>query len=288
MMPHLDGFDLVRELRADPALADVPVILLSARAGEESRVEGLLHGADDYLIKPFSARELLARVAAHLEMAQMRRQAAEHLQQSEERLRLALEGTQGGVWETNLATGENFWDERLARLLGVPPDEAATLQHQWLDFVHPSDRSRVQAEFASACQPDGPPFQVEFRVLCRDGTLRWFLSQGIQSLRADGSRRISGVVQDITECKQVEAARHQSEDRLRQSADALRAANAALRDSSRATLNLMRDGRGKPAGEPNKRRMPCARASGGTQRSLQTRRMAWLTAGSSPTSMAGP
>ena len=234
MMPHLDGLDLVRELRADPALGDVPVILLSARAGEESRVEGLQHGADDYLIKPFSARELLARVAAHLEMAQMRRQAAEHLQQSEERLRLALEGLQGGVWETNLATGENFWDERLARLLGVPPEEAATLQHQWLDFVHPSDRSRVQTEFASACQPDGPPFQVEFRVLRRDGTERWFLSQGVQSRRANGSRRISGVVQDITERKQAEAA-------MRQSADALQAANAALRASSRATLNLMRD-----------------------------------------------
>jgi PAS domain S-box-containing protein len=75
MMPALDGFGLLRELRGDPRTSTVPVVLLSARAGEESRVEGLAAGADDYLVKPFSARELLARVRAHLEMARVRREA---------------------------------------------------------------------------------------------------------------------------------------------------------------------------------------------------------------------
>ena len=73
MMPNLDGFGLLREVRNDPALRDVPVIVLSARAGEEARVEGLNAGADDYLTKPFSARELIARVNANLEMARVRR-----------------------------------------------------------------------------------------------------------------------------------------------------------------------------------------------------------------------
>ena len=73
MMPRLDGFALVRELRADPATASLPVILLSARAGEDAAVEGLDMGADDYLVKPFSARELLARVRAHVQLAQTRR-----------------------------------------------------------------------------------------------------------------------------------------------------------------------------------------------------------------------
>ncbi len=62
MMPRIDGLSLLKQLRADDQLRDVPVILLSARAGEEARVEGLDSGADDYLVKPFSARELLARV----------------------------------------------------------------------------------------------------------------------------------------------------------------------------------------------------------------------------------
>jgi signal transduction histidine kinase len=77
MMPGLDGFALLKALRAEPATGTLPVILLSARAGEESRVEGIEAGADDYLVKPFTARELLARVTTHLAMSRLRRQAAE-------------------------------------------------------------------------------------------------------------------------------------------------------------------------------------------------------------------
>ena len=77
MMPRLDGFGLLRELRADPALRAIPVILLSARAGEEARVEGLDKGADEYLVKPFSSRELLVRVGTLLRSAEMRRLADE-------------------------------------------------------------------------------------------------------------------------------------------------------------------------------------------------------------------
>ena len=66
MMPELDGFQLLRALRDDDATASTPVMLLSARAGEEARVEGMSAGADDYLVKPFSARELVARVEAQL------------------------------------------------------------------------------------------------------------------------------------------------------------------------------------------------------------------------------
>ena len=76
MMPDLDGFGLLAALRADPARRSCPVIMLSARAGEEATVEGLAAGADDYLVKPFSPRELLARVRANLELAELRQAAA--------------------------------------------------------------------------------------------------------------------------------------------------------------------------------------------------------------------
>ena len=76
MMPRLDGFGLLAALRQDPVLRDVPVVLLSARAGEEASVEGLDVGADDYLVKPFSARELIARVKSNLTMARLRREVA--------------------------------------------------------------------------------------------------------------------------------------------------------------------------------------------------------------------
>lgn len=77
MMPEMDGFALLSALRKDPATATIPIIMLSARAGEEARIEGVESGADDYLTKPFTARELVARVEAQLKMARMRREAAE-------------------------------------------------------------------------------------------------------------------------------------------------------------------------------------------------------------------
>ena len=72
MMPGLDGFQLLAALRADEATRTIPFILLSARAGEEARIDGLHAGADDYLVKPFSARELIARVDAQLVRAKLR------------------------------------------------------------------------------------------------------------------------------------------------------------------------------------------------------------------------
>lgn len=73
MMPGLDGFGLLRHVRQDPALRATPFLLLSARAGQEAASEGLGAGADDYLVKPFTARDLLVRVGARLAAA---RQAA--------------------------------------------------------------------------------------------------------------------------------------------------------------------------------------------------------------------
>jgi signal transduction histidine kinase/CheY-like chemotaxis protein len=74
MMPGLDGFELLNAIRGDERTRRIPVVLLSARAGEESRVEGVQAGADDYLIKPFSTRELLARMGARLEIARMQQE----------------------------------------------------------------------------------------------------------------------------------------------------------------------------------------------------------------------
>ena len=85
MMPRLDGFGLLRTLRAAPTTQNLPMILLSARAGEESTLQALQAGANDYLIKPFSAGDLLARVSSQLKIAALRdqveheREAARHL-----------------------------------------------------------------------------------------------------------------------------------------------------------------------------------------------------------------
>ena len=72
MMPELDGFGLLREMRSDPATAEIPVVMLSARAGEESRIEGFEAGTDDYLVKPFTGRELVTRVRSQLALSRAR------------------------------------------------------------------------------------------------------------------------------------------------------------------------------------------------------------------------
>ena len=79
MMPRVDGFGLVAAIRGDPRARSLPVLLLSARAGEESRIEGLEAGADAYLVKPFSSRELLAAVGSLLELSRARAETEEAL-----------------------------------------------------------------------------------------------------------------------------------------------------------------------------------------------------------------
>jgi PAS domain S-box-containing protein len=90
MMPRLDGFGLLCNLRGDERTREVPVILVSARAEEASKIEGLKAGADDYLVKPFSARELLARVEARLEIQRVRRESQEALLASERKFSAAF------------------------------------------------------------------------------------------------------------------------------------------------------------------------------------------------------
>ncbi len=90
MMPRLDGFGLLKEVREHDALRGVPVILLSARAGEEARIEGFDAGADDYLVKPFSARELLARVGSMLERQRLHRNVLEQERRAQNEVRLRM------------------------------------------------------------------------------------------------------------------------------------------------------------------------------------------------------
>ncbi|PPQ31286.1 hypothetical protein CCS01_17590 [Rhodopila globiformis] len=118
MMPRLDGFGLLAAVRADADLRDLPVILLSARAGEEARLEGLDAGADDYLVKPFSARELQARVRSNLDLARLRRQARDALRHANEQLeqRVAAEMEKRAQAEESLRQSQKM--EAIGHLTG--------------------------------------------------------------------------------------------------------------------------------------------------------------------------
>lgn len=81
MMPVMDGIQLLKAVKDDPATSNLPIILLTARAGEESKIEGLDTGADDYLVKPFSANELMSRVRAQLNISKKRDDRERELEQ---------------------------------------------------------------------------------------------------------------------------------------------------------------------------------------------------------------
>ena len=98
MMPGLDGFGLLAAIRADERTRSIPVILLSARAGEEARIEGLDAGADEYLVKPFSARELLACVGSQLQLARVRRETERALRHRSEQYLTLLNQAPLGVY----------------------------------------------------------------------------------------------------------------------------------------------------------------------------------------------
>jgi PAS domain S-box-containing protein len=202
MMPKLDGFGLLRALREDERLATIPVILLSARAGEEARVEGMEAGADDYLIKPFSARELLARIRAHLEMTRLRREAEVALRHSEKLFRELADDAPLIVWMTDDHGNNEFVNKAYLSFFGVEPEDVA--ERRWMELVHPDDyKSYVQKFFdVSAARL---PFRAEARVRRADGEWRWLESYAVP--RSAESGRGSGMIgcsADITERTQAE------------------------------------------------------------------------------------
>jgi two-component system phosphate regulon response regulator PhoB len=77
MMPGLDGWEVCKRLRADPATASIPLLMLTAKGGESDRVLGLELGADDYVTKPFGTSELLARVKSLMRRAETRSNASD-------------------------------------------------------------------------------------------------------------------------------------------------------------------------------------------------------------------
>ena len=130
MMPELDGFELLKHLRAEEKLRKIPIVLLSARAGEESRVEGMQAGADDYVVKPFSARELLARISARLDIARLQRR-------SEEQLRATQADLERKVQERTLElyVASQQLRELSARILQAQDDERRRLARELHDGV---------------------------------------------------------------------------------------------------------------------------------------------------------
>ena len=200
MMPRLDGFGLLSRIRDDAGLRGLPVILLSARAGEAARVEGLAAGADDYLTKPFSARELLARIESALKLAELRRQANAEMQARLREFEALVDASSDVVYrmspdwsEMRFLLGRDF--------IADTPDPSRT----WLEkYIDPQDQPRVIEAIAEAIRSKSV-FELEHRVRRVDGSLGWTFSRAIPLLDDKGDLlEWLGMASDVTERKSAQ------------------------------------------------------------------------------------
>ena len=200
MMPRLDGFGLLKRLRSNPRTAGVPVILLSARAGEESRVEGMQAGADDYLVKPFTAQELRVRVAALLQVTRLRRESQEAIRQSEERFRLFMNNSPTTAYIKDAEGHYLYISETVERQFGRPLSE-------WIgrtDYeIFPAAEAKVVRENDQQVLTSGNSGEFEEISTRRDG-VRHYLSFKFPLREPDGRQLLGGMSIDITDRKRAE------------------------------------------------------------------------------------
>ncbi|WP_121192173.1 SpoIIE family protein phosphatase [Motilibacter peucedani] len=245
MMPALDGFGLLAALRADPLTAQVPVVMVSARAGEEATVEGLEAGADDYLVKPFSGRELLARVRANLELDRVRR-TRRALERSQELLDQAQRLAQVGSWEVELATLAVTASPEFARQVGFTREELARPGGAELVAarVHPDDSDHVRTVLEAATA-NGSPIDYEVRITGQDGEVRTYRTLGeVEHDETGAPTRIRGSNQDVSEQRAAEraladaAARSEAASREHSIADELQRSLLPAADVRADTLTV--------------------------------------------------
>ncbi len=210
-MPRLDGFGLLKALRSDPRTSGLPIVMLTARAGEGSRVEGMQAGADDYLVKPFSARELLARIGAHTQIAHLRQQASEAIRESEERFRALVNASSDVVYRMSADWSEMRY-LRGREFIADTHEPSRT----WLQkYIHPEDQSLVMQVIREAIRSKNV-FEMEHRVLRVDGTSGWTFSRAIPMLDDHGEIvEWFGMASDVTASKEAEVKLRRGEERMR-------------------------------------------------------------------------
>ncbi|HKW19587.1 MAG TPA: response regulator [Terriglobales bacterium] len=207
MMPRLDGFGLLREIRRDEILRSIPVVVLSARAGEESRVEGLDAGADDYLVKPFSARELIARVGSTLAVAKLRREVAQAAQDTELRFRDIIDALPVAIYTTDAQGRLTHFNSAAVEFSGRTPELGTD---QWcvswkLYDPNGTPMPHDQCPMAIALK-EGRVVEGSEAIAERpDGMRRWF-TPFPTPLRDRNGKVIGGInmLLDITQRKQAE------------------------------------------------------------------------------------
>lgn len=206
-MTKSDGLALLREIRANRNA--IPVLMLTAQADEETAVNGLFEGADDFIVEPFGARELITRVVAQLEVSRLRqynrqailaseeryRQLYDTLQKKEEQFAYAQRSAGIGLWSYDLNTNTGFVTSEWRHLMGYPEDDEAWSFAKFLMCVHRDDQKRIKAAHWKAINGESG-LDVEFRINHSEQGQQWILAraQYIPPTDSDAARLLGSTL----------------------------------------------------------------------------------------------
>ena len=216
-MPEMDGYEVCRRLKADPLLAAIPVIFISAATDTEVKVEAFAVGGVDYIEKPFHAEEVLARVRTHLALrhSQIALEAARdtleakvaertrELSEKETRFRGLVEKLPDIVYTRSSRQGFLYANARLAELLGCAAEQLREWPDWWREHVHPEDAARVEA--AAERLDGGQPFDLEYRIRDTGGRWHWVHDRSFDIRSGGGEVTVDGLATDITEARAHQA-----------------------------------------------------------------------------------
>ncbi|WVR09484.1 hypothetical protein IAU60_006552 [Kwoniella sp. DSM 27419] len=202
MMPVMDGFELLTKLKASERLKDIPVIMCTARGGDEAKVEGLMAGVDDYLVKPFSARELIARAHIQLILGRERRDLKRAFDEQTAELRAITEFTPVALFRLDEEGKVTFMSPSWYEMSGLSHDQSVDL---WATTIKDEYMPNLEKFFARILAPEGD--QIEY---LEDFEFKTGVWASVTILRMNmvspGLKGILGSVIDITERKQHEDA----------------------------------------------------------------------------------
>jgi PAS domain S-box-containing protein len=203
MMPGRDGYEVLQALRSSPETHDLPIVMLSARAGEEAAIAGLMAGADDYLPKPFSGRELLARVRAHLDLSALRREAAAELRAEQWRLEQTIQQMPAGVMLAEAPSRQIVLSNRQAAEIlghGILPHESGEYDGYQLLTLEGERLKRDEGPLARAML-SGEVVEDQDMLYVRGDGRRIVVRISAAPVRGEADEVVGGVLvfQDVSE-----------------------------------------------------------------------------------------